>query len=929
MAVTTSLGFSIFTTYKGDGARKAKKDLDSVADTTKDVGKAAVAAFGAATAAVGLWAASALTAGLASNALQQRTNMALETMLGSVKASRSQMEALREFAAESPISMPVWIRAQQQMLAFGIETGKVIPMLGAVQDAVVAAGGTEEEIQGAVRALSQMASKGKLSAEELNQLGERGIDAAGVVATAFGTTSADIRAQIEEGSLAVDDFFDGFIRGSEIAYAGAAENLRNTFTGTIDRLKGATRRIGEIFATPLVDPNGGGALVELGNAVADMMKDFENAARPFANEMSNAVAPAVDRTSDAIRDFGNSLSTEKLREWVGALEVGLPIISATGAALTAKLAAGALGAIPGLGGLAAAISPVAAGIAALAATSPELQSALGAVGSAAGPLIPVATDLALITARVLTPAVAAAASVLELAATVVEFLGDNILITSIVAGTLAVGVGVLTFMMGAAALGVTGLQLAVFMLRNMMMSLHAVLMANPFLAVATAVVALGAVFVALAQHSDAAAKANDRIQASLSNMEAGISNSSDNIAEDMDTLISSMEMRDLGDLGWESLDTSFSDLGKAIKGELGPATEDVEAFTAATDRIDGMLADMVLEGTSAERALYLLRSELGITDEQLEELAPNLDDFNAVVEEAESAQLQFEAATSAATVALVAQAEELRAQNDPLFALVKAQQDLQAAQDAVTEAINEYGVESDEAKAASLEAAAALLTYTDAGAEAAELLGSELTPGFLAAAEAAGFTDELVGLLAGQVHDATQEFQDFADDYEASVSVTGINSALTAAQNMQRQLDAIDRTVTISFEYENFTPINGIAIPKALGGPVVGPGTGTSDSIPARLSNGEFVVTASRVQSIGGFGAVEHLLRGATGYANGGPVTRARPHLKDAGSVRFYPIGHAPVAFHFHGPVADRRAAEDMVVQGYQDAVRKGRIPRR
>ena len=38
----------------------------------------------------------------------------------------------------------------------------------------------------------------------------------------------------------------------------------------------------------------------------------------------------------------------------------------------------------------------------------------------------------------------------------------------------------------------------------------------------------------------------------------------------------------------------------------------------------------------------------------------------------------------------------------------------------------------------------------------------------------------------------------------------------------------------------------------ANGGPVYGPGTGTSDSIPARLSDGEFVMTANAVNNAGG-----------------------------------------------------------------------------
>ena len=46
-------------------------------------------------------------------------------------------------------------------------------------------------------------------------------------------------------------------------------------------------------------------------------------------------------------------------------------------------------------------------------------------------------------------------------------------------------------------------------------------------------------------------------------------------------------------------------------------------------------------------------------------------------------------------------------------------------------------------------------------------------------------------------------------------------------------------------------PISGITSLAAGGGEIVGPGTGTSDSIPARLSDGEFVMTAQAVRNAG------------------------------------------------------------------------------
>jgi len=59
----------------------------------------------------------------------------------------------------------------------------------------------------------------------------------------------------------------------------------------------------------------------------------------------------------------------------------------------------------------------------------------------------------------------------------------------------------------------------------------------------------------------------------------------------------------------------------------------------------------------------------------------------------------------------------------------------------------------------------------------------------------------------------------------------------------------------------------------ARGGKVWGPGTATSDSIPARLSRGEHVWTAKEVQGAGGHAAMESLRSAARGgFAKGGPV---------------------------------------------------------
>lgn len=74
--------------------------------------------------------------------------------------------------------------------------------------------------------------------------------------------------------------------------------------------------------------------------------------------------------------------------------------------------------------------------------------------------------------------------------------------------------------------------------------------------------------------------------------------------------------------------------------------------------------------------------------------------------------------------------------------------------------------------------------------------------------------------------------------------------------------------------------VSGISVPGfATGGHIQGPGTGTSDSIPARLSNGEFVMKASAVSKFG-TGFMENINNGRipkngpspTGFSMGGGV---------------------------------------------------------
>lgn len=123
-----------------------------------------------------------------------------------------------------------------------------------------------------------------------------------------------------------------------------------------------------------------------------------------------------------------------------------------------------------------------------------------------------------------------------------------------------------------------------------------------------------------------------------------------------------------------------------------------------------------------------------------------------------------------------------------------------------------------------------------------QALNNTITPLNGALTIMGGVTGKASGLLTGfnavqGVLNATTKPAEAA----TTVTTTGAMQMLTASA-----IQASTALATISA-----TSAAGGWMIFASGGSVVGPGTGTSDSIPARLSNGEYVLNASAVKAIG------------------------------------------------------------------------------
>lgn len=295
--ITLSADIAQYKQAMEDAAQAAKKAKDDSSKASKDEAKASAEAAKAAREKLDAWrslgttltvvggAMTALTVsviktGVEYNTLQQTSRAALTTLLGGAQQANAQMDKLDAFARTSPFAKTTFITAQQQMLAFGIESKKVIPYLDAIQEAVAAAGGSNQQLGEIAFIMAQISSAGKITAQDLMQFGQRGVNAAELIGSQMGKTGAEIRAQITAGTLGADQALDALAAGMKEKFDGASANVKLTFAGALDRVKAAWRDLSADLTKPLVGQSGGGLFVDLLNRLADVLRMFQALPEP-------------------------------------------------------------------------------------------------------------------------------------------------------------------------------------------------------------------------------------------------------------------------------------------------------------------------------------------------------------------------------------------------------------------------------------------------------------------------------------------------------------------------------------------------------------------------------------------------------------------------------------------------------------------------
>lgn len=199
----------------------------------------------------------------------------LQAVEGSAEKAAIQLDRIVDIAKLPGIQLEPAIKAVVTLRALKLEGELVERTIKAIGNALATLG-REGELGGVVLALSQIVGKGKIHAEEINQIAERLPLIRGILVEEFGTANTEVLQKME---LEIEDFVERITRGLE-RLPKVATQIGTSFKNLENQIFLFTAQIGTFFKEDMM-----GAI----NWITDRLESA-NAALKFMNKRSDDLA---------------------------------------------------------------------------------------------------------------------------------------------------------------------------------------------------------------------------------------------------------------------------------------------------------------------------------------------------------------------------------------------------------------------------------------------------------------------------------------------------------------------------------------------------------------------------------------------------------------------------------------------------------------
>lgn len=183
-----------------------------------------------------------LASGIAEATLRADDNkQAMLAVEGSLEGVTRRLSVLRDLARSPGLGFDQVVEADVKLRSVGLSADTSARMIREVGNALTLVGKGKEELDGVLLAFTQIIAKGKVSAEEINQIAERVPQIREVLKSAFGTADTEaIQKMAIPMELFIGKTLDGFSN-----LARAAGGLRSTLDNLGDTINQALVLIGE------------------------------------------------------------------------------------------------------------------------------------------------------------------------------------------------------------------------------------------------------------------------------------------------------------------------------------------------------------------------------------------------------------------------------------------------------------------------------------------------------------------------------------------------------------------------------------------------------------------------------------------------------------------------------------------------------------
>lgn len=242
----------------------------------------------------------------------ETVSSALTTLLGSAKNAADMLAQLDAFASKTPFKTLDIDQAAETLLGFGINAQNVIPDIKAIGDALGSVGrDTPAELNSVVDIFGKIQTAGKLTTQDMMELGVHGINAWQALSDATGKPIPVLQRMVSAGLIPANDAIKDLTTGIEKnpLYTGGMDRASSTFAGLLSTLQSNWGQLMASFGSPIIKGLEG-SLKHLGDLLATQgFKDFAGSVGSGIATVFGNIGSAVGRAWPFVQTFAGMLGS--------------------------------------------------------------------------------------------------------------------------------------------------------------------------------------------------------------------------------------------------------------------------------------------------------------------------------------------------------------------------------------------------------------------------------------------------------------------------------------------------------------------------------------------------------------------------------------------------------------------------------------------